>query len=55
MINVQEGSQVVNLPPRQVPMNIRQAVADEIENLLKLGIIVRSDSEWSSPVVPVRK
>ncbi len=55
VIAVQEGSAVVNLPPRQVPMSIRQAVSDEIKKLLAHGIIVESDAEWSSPVVPVRK
>ncbi len=55
VIAVQEGSAVVNLPPRQVPMSIRQAVGDGIQKLLAHGIIVESDAEWSSPVVPVRK
>ncbi len=54
-IEVSEGSDVVNLPPRQIPLNIRRAVEEEINNLLRAGIIVESNSEWSSPVVPVRK
>ena len=54
-IEVSEGSDVVNLPPRQIPLYIRKAVEEEINNLLRSGIIVESNSEWSSPVVPVRK
>ncbi len=46
---------MVNLPPRQVPVGIRDEVEREIEKMLKSGVIVKSDAEWVSPVVPVRK
>ncbi len=55
VIAVQEGSAVVNLPPHQVHVSIRPAVSNEIQKLLAQGIIVESDAEWSSPVVPFRK
>ncbi len=54
-IEVSDGRDVVNLPPRQIPLYIRKAVEEEINNLLRSGIIVESNSEWSSSVVPVRK
>jgi len=49
------GAFPVNLPPRQIPGGIRQAVKDEIDKLLAQGIIVKSESAWASPLVPVRK
>ncbi len=54
-IVVREGCEVVNMPLRQVPVNIRSAVNEEIKKLLDGGIIVESSAEWCSPVVPVRK
>ena len=50
-----DGAAPVNLPPRQIPGGIRDSVKCEIEKLVKQGIIVESDSEWASPLVPVRK
>ncbi len=54
-IEVRAGSEVVNLPPHQVPMQIKGAVDQEINRLLWAGIIKESSSEWCSPIVPVRK
>ncbi len=54
-IEVRAGSEVVNLPPHQVPMQIKGAVDQEINRLLRAGIIKESSSEWCSPIVPVRK
>ena len=50
-----DGAVNVNLPPRQIPAGIRDAVHNEIKNLLRDGIIVESHSAWASPLVPVRK
>ncbi len=55
IIKLKEGADVVNLPPRQVPVGIRVGVEKEIAKLLKCGIIMKSDAEWASPLVPVRK
>ena len=41
--------------PRPVPMRIRKEVEKEIDNLLTAGLIVPSSSEWSSPIVVVKK
>ncbi len=55
MIELADGAAVVNLPPRQIPSGIRDAVRSELDKLLKDGIIVQSNSAWASPLVPVRK
>ncbi len=54
-IKLCEGADVVNLPPRQLPVGIRDGVETELRKMLEAGIIVRSESEWASPLVPVRK
>jgi len=36
-------------------VGIRDGVEKEISKLLKSGVIVKSDAEWASPLVPVRK
>ncbi len=41
--------------PYSVPMAIRDKVRAEIVKLEKSGIIERSSSKWSSPLVPVKK
>ena len=41
--------------PYSVPMGIRDAVREELDNLLECGIIERSNSCWASPLVPVKK
>ncbi len=53
-IEVRAGSEV-NLLPHQVPMQIKGAVNQEINRLLRAGIIKEISSEWCSPIVPVRK
>ncbi len=54
-IELADGAAVVNLPPRQIPVGIRDAVKHELKKLLHDGIIVESISAWASPLVPVRK
>ena len=41
--------------PRPIPMAYRAAVKKEIDDMLKAGIIVPSRSDWSSPIVVVKK
>ncbi len=52
-IKLSDGADVVNLQPRQVPVGIRKEVELEIDKMLKGGIIVRSEADWASPLVPV--
>ena len=54
-ILLEDGASVVSLPPRQIPVGIREAVKAELDSLLAGGIIVESKSDWASPLVPVRK
>ncbi len=56
VLKIDTGS---HAPIRQVlysvPLGIRDAVKKELEELEESGIIERSSSPWSSPLVPVRK
>ncbi len=54
-IKLRDDTDVVNLPPRQVPVGIRKDVENELEKMSKSGVIVRSEAGWASPMVPVRK
>lgn len=41
--------------PRSIPLRTRDAVRIEIDSMLAAGIVVPSTSEWSSPIVVVKK
>ncbi len=41
--------------PYSVPVGIRDKVKKELDSLLECGVIERSSSCWSSPLVPVKK
>ncbi len=45
----------ISQAPYSVPLGIRAKVKAELDSLLEQGIIERSSSSWSSPLVPVRK
>ncbi len=45
----------IRLSPYSVPMGIRDEVKAELDGLLECGVIERSCSCWSSPLVPVKK
>ena len=45
----------VRLPPYRLPHAYRETVKQEIQEMLDQGLIEPSSSEWSSPVVLVRK
>ncbi len=51
-INTQDA-EPVSQPLYSVPLNLREPVRAEIQDLEDAGIIVRSDSPWVSPLVPV--
>ncbi len=48
-------SQPIRQTPYSVPLGIREKVRDELVNLEEWGIIERCDSNWASPLVPVKK
>ena len=53
---IETGSaQPVRLPPYRLPHAYRQAVKDELEEMISLGIIEPAASEWSAPIVLVKK
>ncbi len=50
-----EGKGSLRQPPYSVPIGIRNKVKSELDALEDAGVIERSDSQWASPLVPVRK
>ncbi len=46
---------IVRQRPYRVPEARRQAIEEEIQQMLKLGVIEPSNSPWSSPIVMVPK
>jgi hypothetical protein len=54
-INLQPNVQPIYSPPFRLSPEKSAFVKEEIENLLKSGIIEPSDSPWASPVVVVKK
>ena len=45
----------INLPPYRKPETEKKLIDDEIDKMLKAGVIRLSESPWSSPVVMVTK
>ena len=45
----------VKIPPRRIPANCRAEVEEQVQTMLKEGIIEESLSPWMSPAVFVRK
>ena len=41
--------------PYRPPGSMLAGIKTELESLLDQGIITRSDSAWSSPMIPVKK
>ena len=53
---IETGSpQPMRLPPFRLPHAYRQAVKDELEEMISSGIIEPAASEWSAPIVLVKK
>ena len=45
----------IRLPPRRIPMTMKQAVEDEVQRLIDNNLVVKSKSPWAFPLVPIRK
>ena len=45
----------IRQPPRRLPIYQRQVVREEIDKMLKRGVIEPSSSPWASPIVLVKK
>ena len=41
--------------PRRIPLAWRDKVKEEVDTMLKSGVIEPSHSPWTSPIVPVKK
>ena len=54
-IEIEPGTAIVNKRPYQVPSHIKEAVTEEIRKLQSNGNIMESNSDWCSPLVPVKK
>ena len=50
-----QGATPIRQHPYRIPHSWREQYAQEIEDMMKEGIIVKSNSEWASPVVLVPK
>ena len=49
------SSQPVHCRPRPVPFHLREVIFEQVDKMLKLGVIQESQSPWSSPVLLVPK
>jgi hypothetical protein len=45
----------INTPPHAMPHHLRPVLREELNELLDLGIIEPSNSEWAAPIVYVKK
>ena len=54
-IEIEPGTEIVNKRPYQLPSHIKEAVTEDIRKLQSNGIIMESNSDWCSPLVPVKK
>ena len=56
MHDVDTGSaHLIRLPPYLLPHAYREAVHEELKEMLADGLITPSESAWSAPIVPVKK
>ena len=54
-IELKEGVKPIKQRAYKMPLKYKQTVDDTIDRLLKADVITRTQSEWSSPIVVVRK
>ena len=50
-----ETAQLIRLPSYEVPQAYRDTVKKELDEMLSAGIVEPSSSEWSAPIVLVKK
>ncbi len=56
VLKIETGdSPPIRQTPYSVPLGIREEVKKELAGLEKCGVIERCDSQWASPLVPVKK
>ncbi|MCP4342619.1 MAG: hypothetical protein GY799_27995, partial [Desulfobulbaceae bacterium] len=54
-IELEPGTKPIRQKNRRFPFTVQDELEKEIKKLLDLGVIRQSDSDWASPIVPVRK
>lgn len=54
-IETLEIAEPIQTPFRRIPIHYESSIQNEIEKLLRLGIIEPSNSKWCAPIVPVPK
>ena len=50
-----KDEQPICIRPRPIPFHLRQTVRDQLSKMLQLGVIEKSTSPWSSPILLVPK
>ena len=50
-----EGQRPIRQKPYRIPPALKEEVSKELQELLEVGIVEKSTSEWSSPIVVVKK
>ena len=45
----------IRIPPRRVPMTMKNAVDEEVQRLIDTNLVVKSKSPWAFPLVPIKK
>ena len=45
----------IRLPPRRVPLAIKEAVETEVQRLIDTNLVTKSKSAWAFPPVPIKK
>ena len=50
-----DGNVPICQQPYRIPSALKKDLCDELQTMLKDGLIEESSSEWSSPIVVVKK
>ena len=45
----------IRLPPRRVPLAIKEAIETEVQRLIDTNLVTKSKSAWAFPLVPIKK
>ena len=54
-IEIMDGAKPIVQRLRRLPFSVRVEITKKIQELLDLAVIKPADSDWASPIVPVRK
>ena len=54
-IEIMDGAKPIVQRLRRLPFSVKEEITKKIQELLDLAVIKPADSDWASPIVPVRK